>query len=75
MKLYKNVNQVMIMCCVQLWFISLSSFQSYDPSLCFMLNLCNAHSCTLHNSLIAHDIFMQRFRSELYVKKMCRLQE
>ena len=42
------------------------------PSDCvFMLILCNLHSCTLHNSITGHDIFMQFYRSVYLVKTMC----
>ena len=45
-----------------------SELWSFD---CFMLILCNLHSCTLHNSLTIHDIFMQFYRNVFYVKTMC----
>ena len=40
-----------------------------------LLNLCNLHSCRLHNSLTVRDIFMQFYKNMYQVETMCRLQE
>ena len=45
------------------------------PFNCFILIFCNLHSCTLHNSLTVHDIFMQFYRNVNMVKIMCHMQE
>ena len=42
--LYSNVEQVMTMCCIQEWQLSLSYFLSYFP-----LMVSDAISCPLHN--------------------------
>ena len=52
------------MCGVQLQLLFLSLFQSYDPLIVFQcLFLCNLQSCTLHNTLTVHDIFMQFYKN------------
>ena len=63
MKLYWNVNQVKRICRVQLSATSVS--ESWHIDCICMLILCYLLSCTPHNSLTVHDIFMQFYRNIL----------
>ena len=70
MILHSYVEQVLRMCCVQEWQLSLSYFLSYFP-----LMVSDAISCPLHNLKTVRNIIMILHSYVEQVMRMCRVQE
>ena len=67
---YSCVEQVMMICCIQEWQLSLSYFLSYFP-----LIISDAVSCLLYNLNALSNLIMILHSYVEQVMMMCRLQE